>query len=253
MRYAVPLVLLIAVSCVGCVQTGQGWRMPAAQYRRGRSRGRSAAVPRPLQQRECVSVGLSLGDLAGVGSEAVDGFRHSKFKAGTLTGISATYIFPADAYTAARGFLPRYGTELRIEDYSMLLTEEGFDFGKLHMISAVFAFKYLHVPKEEHFFGFHFDLGFGWGSSSFSKDDMLEQDDILQGIYTEISPGPASVIVGGAGVDFYLAPDVCMSLDLRYSSVIVPVDWTENDVRRSDIDWFNASTQQIVIGFSFFF
>lgn len=260
MRYAVVLVLAVVVSCVGCVHTSQGLRAPGAQPPGQYSQGPPVAGPPgagrgPLHKPECVSVGLSLGGLTGVSSGAVEGFHDSKFTAGPLIGLQAEYIFPPPARMSGQpyGFNARFGTGLRVEDYSMLLTENGFKFGDLHISTTVFTFKYLHLPEEMRKVGFHFDLGLGWGSTSFSKDDELIADDILLGITTDISPGSAGIFALGAGLDFYVAPDMTLSLDLRFSSALVPVDWVEDGILISDIDWFDASTQQIIFGFNFFF
>ncbi len=257
MRYATVAVLILVVWCAGCVQAGLQRRAGPMQggERHWEKRLRHQPIERsgPPCFSELICVGLSLGAVYGTNSEAVDNFRNSEFEDGTIMGAELTYIIPTWPQGPAFGFVSRFGVELRVEDYSMLLSENGFKFGTLRITSGVVALKFLEMPVEGSRFGFHFDIGFGWGTTSFSKHRMLETDDLLTGNYTDISAGDAGVFVGGAGLDFYVAPDTCVSLELRFAGVAVPAEWVENGFVRPDVDIFNASYRHLGLVIRHFF
>jgi hypothetical protein len=248
-RYALAAVVL-AVFAAGCA--GTGFR-PTAQHGRGYGPPpQPPAYGRSLQERR-FGGGITLGSVLGVSSDAVDGFDDTEFGSGTLTGAHLTFLFPSRYQDARSPFDMKFGVELRFEDYAMLLSEHGFDFGELHMSNVTAAFAMYQMPRDYDFFGFHFDLGLGAGSSSFKKDSMLIADEIAYGYYTDVSTGGAGIFSLGGGADFYLSPFACISLDLRYAMIVIPVDWKEDGISRPDVDWFDASNTQIMIGLRVFF
>jgi outer membrane protein W len=121
------------------------------------------------------------------------------------------------------------------------------------MTSAVFAFKFFQTPERDNIFGFHCDLGLGWGWTWFERDDMLKQDDIINSRRTSISVDMAMIFAFSVGVDLKIAPDACVSLDFRYEDVDVPARWSENAVYRRDVDRFDASSGQLILSFRWFF
>lgn len=205
------------------------------------------------RQEPIFKVGASVGGVFGTTSEAVDGFHDSEFEDGTLVGVHAGYVFPTWGGGPSPVFETRFAGELRVESYDMLLSENSFDFGTLDITSTVLAFKFMQVPVDYNILGFHFDLGLGWGGTRFSKDSMLEADELAYGYYTEIDVGVAGIFTLGGGLDVYMAPDACLSADIRYAEVAAPVDWYEDGILRPEIDWFNASNTQFLISFTFFF
>jgi hypothetical protein len=102
-------------------------------------------------------------------------------------------------------------------------------------------------------FGFHFDVGFGWGTTRFKKDSMLIADELAFGYTTEVNPGPAGIFAFGGGVDFFLSPQMCLSLDLRQAFVATDVEWYEDGILRPEIEWFDATNTQVCIGLRVFF
>jgi hypothetical protein len=150
-------------------------------------------------------------------------------------------------------FITRYGIEMRIEDHALMLTDNGMHLGRVHTTSTVFVFKLLQMPEEGNIFGFHFDLGMGWGSTWFDRDSMLKQDDLANGRRTSISTDTAMISTIGAGVDLSVSPDACVSLDLRYEDVPIPVKWSVNGVYDTDIKRFNAGSTRLILSFRYFF
>jgi hypothetical protein len=82
---------------------------------------------------------------------------------------------------------------------------------------------------------------------------MLIADELAYSYYTDISTGGAALFSLGGGVDFYFNPFACISLDLRYAAVSVPVTWREDGIARPEVDWFDASNTQAMVGLRVFF
>jgi len=202
---------------------------------------------------ERFSAGVSFGQVLGYSSDAVDGFQDSEFETGTLTGANFTVFFPPQGFGSSYNFAPRFGVEIRFEEYDMLLTENSFEFGRLKISSTIIAFKSQWMPVHPNMVGFHLDAGFGGGSCSFRKDSVLLADEAAMGYYTEVDPGAPFIFALGGGVDFFFAPEACISLDLREAFVIADVDWYEDGLKRPEIDWFDASNTQFVLSLRVFF
>lgn len=200
-----------------------------------------------------MAVGFSLGNVYGNKGYAVGGVRETDFENGMLVGASFLYVPAMKETRFSPNFITRYALEARIEDHGMMLNENGLDLGKVYTTSAVFLFKLLQEPVEGGIFGFHFDIGMGWGSTWFEKDNMLKQDDIDNGRYTKISTDRAMIFTFGAGADLVIAPDAAVSLDLRYQDISIPVKWSQTGVYRMDVEELNANSAQVVLTFRYFF
>lgn len=211
-------------------------------------------VPKPAAiHPQRIAVGLSIGNVYGTHGEAVEELRDSEFENGMLVGANIAYIPEIKETRWSNYFITRYGIELRVEEHHMMLSDRGLNLGELHTNSAVIAFRLYQEPKEGNVFGFHLDLGLGWGSTYFLKDDMLKQDDIDNSRYTQINPGAAQILAFGGGLDLYIAPDTCISLDLRYEDVYVPLKWKENSTYITQRDRLNAGSDRLVITLRKFF
>lgn len=255
MKYAAVLVLFLAV-CAGCQSSGirGGLFKSQGQYRSwkqgpppGQARSRSYT---PGLER--FSAGLSFGQVLGYSSDAVDGFQDSEFETGTLTGANFAVFFPPQG-GGDYNFYPRFGVEIRLDEYGMLLTENSFEFGRLKLSTTTVAFKSQWMPVHPNMVGFHCDAGFGSGSCSFRKDSMLLADELALGYYTEVDPGAPVLFALGGGVDFFFSPEACISLDLREVFIVTPVDWYEDGLKRPEIDWFDASNTQFTLSLRVFF
>ncbi len=247
----ISLVILVVAAC-GCAQTGLHLRSVAMHPPGGRWPDLSAATPYVLP--ESTSFGVSLGEVTAVRRKAAEGLHGSKFKRGMFTGINASYVFPMyPKGERTSSYVTRYGLELWVTDYDMRLSQGGFELGTLHITSHILAFKFLKVPEEEHFLGFHLDIGAGWAGTCFSKGSMLRAQDIAGGTHTDISVSSAGVFVAGGGVDIFFHPNFSASLDFRYTNIAVPVKWRVDGVPRPGTHWFYPSNQQLVISFRLFF
>lgn len=226
-----------------------------AQPVEGPDAPRRVLVRKPEKEllRRRISVGLSLGSAYGNRDEAIDGIRESEFGIGMLVGARVTYFPPMWKSNVFHKFITRCGIEFRIDDYTLMLSDDGLDLGKLHTTSAIFAFKVCQMPQEGNVFGFHFHAGLGWGTTFFRKSGMLRQDDAANGRYTKIISDTATILCIGAGADFYVAPNVVVSLDCTYVNATVPVQWSEDGTRRRDILRFDPNSTQLSFSFSYFF
>lgn len=253
MRNAVAIVIVLIFFGAGC--SGPFLRAQGGPVQRPRTRDASAAdvVYETADLPARTGVGVLIGSTLESHYPAVDKFRHTRFESGALVGGSVLYVLGSRDRNMRNTFIMRYGFEGRIEAYDLDLVERGFDYGRLCVRSGILAFNLMWVPGERRVFGFHFEGGIGWGDSTFRKDTMLKLDDAAAGIYTTIQTGAATILSGGAGADFYLMPDVCMSVIYRYAGVYIPVDWDESGISRSDIDFLNASNQQLVLSLRYLF
>ena len=200
-----------------------------------------------------ISVGLEFGNVYGNRNGAVDGNDDTDFENGMLIGLRATYLPAMWRSDFSPNFVTRYGLELRVENHSLMLSDRGMDLGKLNMSSTVFAFRLMQEPKEGDIFGFHFDVGMGWASTWFAKDTMLKQDDIANGWHTKVDTDQAQILAFGAGLDLMVGPESSVSLDLRYESVYVPVSWSVDGIYDTSIEWLDASSVRLILGFNFWF
>ena len=255
MRRSVILVILAGVLCAGCSavpQAGPTLRMQGQGYHRGRYSDYPPPghARRPRNQQPFIA-GIGLGALTGVSTEAVDNFPDTEFTGGTLVTGSLVFLFPD--YRENYMFMTRYGVELRFDNYDLHLSEDNFNFGDLNISSVTAAFKFYQLPVPGSAVGFHFDAGLGIGGTSFSKDSELLADEASTGIYRDIDVGAAVSLVFGGGVDIFVGPNAFLTADIRFADTYAPVDWYENGVLRGDVDWFDASTLQFVVGLSFIF
>jgi hypothetical protein len=255
MRYAAFAVLFFASVLCGCAaapQTGSFLRVQGQGYHRGRYSNYPPPgyAPRPRQEQQFIA-GFGLGTLAGVSTEAVDSYPDTEFEGGTLFTGSLVFLFPD--YRENYRFMTRYGVELRFDNYDLLLSENAFDFGRLTISSVTAAFKFYQLPVPGSAVGFHFDAGIGIGGTSFSKDSELLAEEVSTGVYRDIDVGASASLVFGGGLDIFIGPNAFLTIDLRFADTYVPVDWYENGILRGDVDWFDASTLQFVVGLSFIF
>jgi len=200
-----------------------------------------------------IAISAAIGSAQGPTEMAVDKFRHTEFGRAPIMELGAMYVLPSESGAMNSRFIPRYGFEMRFNECNLQLTDRSRDFGDLDLKTAVVAFRFLEMPGRGRVFGFHLDAGFGVGESSFDKGAALDADDLLYGVYTRVRTGQASVIALGAGVDFYTHYGLCFSLDYRYAGAYIPVDWQESGIKRSDIDYLNASTHQLLLTLRYFF
>ncbi len=255
MKNAAVAVLLLAGVLCGCATaplTGSPFQAQGQGYHRGHY-GKyppPGNVGRPRHEQQFIA-GFGLGALAGVSAEAVDGYHDTEFDGGTLFTGSLVFLFPN--YRENYMFMTRYGVELRFDNYDLGLSEDSFDFGDLNVSSLTAAFKFYQLPMPGSAVGFHFDVGLGVGTTSFSKDSDLLADEASTGVYRDIDVGAAVSLVFGGGVDILVGPNAFVNIDLRFADTYVPVNWYENGVLRGDVDWFDASTLQLVVGLSFIF
>lgn len=255
MRRSAIFAVLVGVLCAGCAaapQAGSFLRVQGQGYHRGRYSDYPPPgyAPRPRHEQPFIA-GFGLGSLAGVSTEAVDNYPDTEFQGGTLFTGSIVFLFPD--YRENYSFMTRYGVELRFDNYDLLLSEDNFDFGSLTISSVTAAFKFYQLPVPGSAVGFHFDAGLSIGGTSFSKDSELLAEEISTGIYRDIDVGASASLVFGGGVDIFIGPNAFLNIDLRFADTYVPVNWYENGILRGDVDWFDASTLQFVIGLSFIF
>ncbi len=253
MRCVAVLALLAGVCCAGCAHTGLHSSAFSAQAPGGYSHRQPAGASATYRLPPRANASLLLGSAIGAGVEAIDGYSETEFGNGTIFGAEGVYLFPAQQYGPAFTLVSRYGVALRIEQYGMLLSELGFDFGTLNITSVVLAFKFYQIPREGNRFGFHFDAGFGIASSSFSKSSMLKQEEISTGNVQQIHTDPGTIFALGAGLDFYATPVFAISLDFRYVGVLVPMEWSVGGIPIANADTFDATNYQFTLGFCFFF
>lgn len=242
MRLAAVLALLLA-ACAGCRQF-----MPILD-----EKGRPVAKSNAPWRNERMAGGLTLAQVQPTASEAAEAPVGGRLDDAFLAGVHVMYLFPASKYGPKYLFATRCGVEVRVDDYEMLLSSHGFKYGTLHMTPTVLAFRFMQMPEEIRILGFHVELGIGASSATFAKHAMLEEDDKLNGRHTHVSPEVAVVAVGGAGVDFYIAPRLCLSLGYRYSYSRVPVDWKVDGIPLPEIDELDASSHQVSLSLRFFF
>jgi len=197
--------------------------------------------------------GFSMGNVYGNKGNAVHDLKSTDFENGMFSGLFVGYIPAMKKTNLSPHFATRYGIEFRLQDYALMLNNDGLDIGELNMTSAVFSFNFYQAPEEDNIFGFHVGVGLGWGWTWFSKADMLKQEDIDLGRHTSISVDRPLIYSFGAGIDLTLSPNACISLDLRYEDVEVPAKWSENGVYRRDIDRFDASNGQLILSLRWFF
>lgn len=256
MKYAAVAVLLLFSMLCGCTAMPQAGRPMLRMQGQGYHRGRYSDYPppgharRPRNQQPFIA-GIGLGTLAGVSTEAVDNFPDTEFDGGTLVSGSLVFLFPD--YRENYRFMTRYGVELRFDNYDLRLSEDSFDFGDLTISTVTAAFKFYQLPVPGSAVGFHFDAGIGIGGTSFSKDSELLADEASTGIYRDIDVGACASLVFGGGIDIFVGPNAFLTVDVRFADTYAPVNWYENGVLRGDVDWFDASTLQFVVGVSLIF
>lgn len=280
MRYAVILVIVAALCCAGC-RYGILGGAPPPYFRERMALQRQEKEPRqakePRAQREeeerrerryrepegvnfpgRAAAEFSIGALSGFKSNAIDDVRDSKTKDGVVNSFQLLYVYPSRDSRPISGFYQRYGIEMRMQSYSMELRGDVFgtgeiDIGQVHMTTVALSFKYFLLPEEYEQLGFHFSIGLGASAPSFEMSEEMEQDDLLNGRYTDISTSPEPFMAIGAGADLYLDPDLCLCLSWHCPMVGTTVRWNENGLRRNDIEWFILTNNQLTLGLRFYF
>lgn len=261
MKYFAAVILLVALCCVGCTNHYFSRGLYCDQPVSGVTSLTVAAPPahesaRPGKRAPYGQfvVSASLGHMYPA-ADPVESEHHINLRGTKLTEVGATYLFPPRAGSqSSKSYLGRTGLELRVEEYHPFLSRRTLDYGTLHVRSAIVAIKAYSLPRKDKPLGFHYEMGVGLGNTRFSHDPDYDQYLTDIGASAIIKTGDAHIVQFGAGLDLFFVPETfCLSLNLRYKIIKVPVDWNENSPNLGTVKWFDISHTDMSVGFNFFF
>lgn len=259
MKHVVMLLLVVGLCCAGCANPylGRGgyFCLPRAQGA-GTAHQDTGAQRQPERRQTFpgqVVAGASYGHMYPA-ANPVEGEKHINLRGSQLTEAHFTYLLPVERQKSAAQPVARTGIELRLEDYDPFLSRRTLDYGRLHIQTTIAAFRAYRMPKKDTFMGVHADVGIGLVQVGFEQSP--EYDDYLLTVNPglKIKPKDTTAFVFGLGADFFFDPErFCISVNIRYEAVKIPVDWDENSPVLSRVNWIDASHYELSVGFNVFF
>ncbi len=276
MKSALLPVLLLAACAAGCRTTRFEWDNPAQRKALLETIEEESPAPEGIPNTgegpaadglpsipTRLALGFAYGNTNSVAwGRAVKGssYRHS-FSPGELWGLSlglwTSVSLDEDEVVLDPDSNWRALLELQYQYYSMLLRQHDFHYGTLQLHAVMFHTGFYWMPEKLHPVGAHFLVEFGFAVPNFVKSAALRHDDSLNGRHTDISVGVAGTMFAfGAGIDFHLSPDSCLSLTLKLVECTAPTEWEVQggvDPGYGDFKRLRASHTQLVLTYRYFF
>lgn len=192
------------------------------------------------------SVSITGGRAWSVVDEAVGGFPDTEFKSSGIYGGSAMYRFPN-----------AFALELAVERLEMKLEESGEEFGTLEMTPVMVLLKWQGMPLEEKGLTGHVDIGGGVNFTSFKKGPFINGKEQNEGFQFAIDTDNSFILELGAGLDYFLSKHFSIGMDGRVLGGKVETSWKASGPTRTidyeDLDTFNVSNFQVLVGFRVWF
>lgn len=261
MKFAVILLAVVVLCCVGCANPylshSSFYGMPRIQgpgaYQQDEASEEQSweeeAQPAQKKSQMRAIIGGCYGHIYPA-ANPVEGEHHinirgSEVKAGHVTILFSDEGRRDDAYL---------GIDLRFENYSPFISRRTLDYGTLRVESAIVSFKVHGKPKGNSQMGGHFEIGFGTAQTRFDQHPAYDEYLLTINPGLQVSTGDAGIFAIGIGGDFYFEPErSCLSFNIRYEALKIPADWNENSVNLESVRWIDISHWELSLGFNIFF
>jgi hypothetical protein len=200
----------------------------------------------PARVRAQTTAAIWYGGQISITEEAIKGFEDTRFEPGRSLAGSAGFRF-------GRGFF----TEFHFGRFDMRLTEDGDDFGRLHVAQVLLArFGYQGRPARPGVSG-HYQLGGGVARSiRWENGAAIRQLERESGARMVVATGNNQPVFElGGGPDFFISRHFAIATDFRMLLMNVSTEWNavgRRIVRLEDVDTFFASNFQAQVGLRLF-
>ncbi len=195
-----------------------------------------------------ITVGAFVGYPDWYANEALQSFPKTEFWGRALVGAELFLPISTQAHQVGQMHVVRFGLALRVDNYSLRLTENAIvEYGVLRITSVTPAFKVRWEPRGGSL-GYHIEGGWGWAITSFSRGTEIKALDAIDGSYRSVSTEDSLLFTIGGGLDFYVDKNVSVSLDVRIVALTVWSDWDIDGVTVLEIDVMDASNIQVCVG-----